>query len=148
MAVRPFDVARLRNPDVSEKYSVATENRFSLLQDQEYTPDELWDQIQAGVMEIAEEVVGRRERKKPPKPCISEKVIALVERKRIARCTGKDQEYKNLKLEVRRRIRCDRRKWLEDKCKHIESSGRNHDSTPLNPLKIIIPAKSSMYQCC
>ena len=43
MAVRPFDVARLRNPDVSEKYSVATENRFSLLQDQyneEFAPEE------------------------------------------------------------------------------------------------------------
>ena len=48
MAVRLFDVARLRNPDISEKYSVATENRFSLLHDQyneECTPDELWDQI-------------------------------------------------------------------------------------------------------
>ena len=53
--------------------------------------------------------------------------MALAERKRIARCTGKDLEYKDLKLEVRRRIHCDRRKWLEDKCKHIESSGRNHD---------------------
>ena len=73
------------------------------------------------------EVIGRRGRKKPPKPWISEEVIALAERKRIARCTGKDQEYKDLKLEERRRIRCDRRKWLEDKCKHIESSGRNHD---------------------
>ena len=48
MAVRSFHVARLLNPDVSEKYAVATENRFSLLQDQyneECTPDEFWDQI-------------------------------------------------------------------------------------------------------
>eukprot|EP00117_Sycon_ciliatum_P002825 scpid39255/ scgid7883/ len=152
MAVRPFDVARLRNPDVSEKYSVATENRFSLLQDrynEECTPDELWDQIQAGITEVAEEVVGRSGRKKPPKPWISEEVIALAERKRIARCTGKDQEYKDLKLEVRRRIRCDRRKWLEDKCKHIESSGRNHDIREVfNIIKSIKKSSFRPNQAC
>ena len=61
------------------------------MRNEECTPDELWDQIQAGITEVAEEVVGRRGRKKPPKPWISEEVITLAERKRIARCTGKDQ---------------------------------------------------------
>ena len=57
MAVQPFDVARLRNPDVSQKYSVATKNRFSLLRDrynEECTSNELWDQIQAGIADYCQ----------------------------------------------------------------------------------------------
>ena len=46
-------------------------------------------------------------------------MIQLAERKRAARKSNKKEEYQELKREIQRKIRIDKREWLEKECEKL-----------------------------
>ena len=78
-------------------------------------------------LESAENVLGRKERKKS-KPYISENVKKLAMEKKKARKENRRLEYKNLKSEIRKQIRKEKREWLERECAKLTAANEHHKS--------------------
>ena len=65
------------------------------------------------------------------KPYISEEVIELAKKKSQARKTGKIIECRNLKREIKSKVRRDKKNCLEEKCAKINQHNKNRKSRQL-----------------
>ena len=116
--------------DTKERYTIETENKFEVLlkvADENQTPEELLKYVNEVYLTAADEVLGKR-RKKKSKPWISSETLEITEKKRNARKNGNRMEYVRLKAEVQKCIRSDKRKWLEEQCAKIDEFDRKHQS--------------------
>ena len=69
-----------------------------------------------------------RKEKNKTKPWISKETIELTEKKRKARIENDRPEYVKLKAEIQKKIRADKRSWLENQCSLIDEFDRKHKS--------------------
>ena len=120
-----FNLQKLKDPDTKLKYEVETHNRFeALLED---WSNEIWEDMKKIYIECAENILGRKERKKS-KPYISEDIKKLAMEKKKARNQNEREEYKRLKREIRKQIRNEKREWLERECAKITVANEHHKS--------------------
>lgn len=114
-----FDTDKLSDSAISADYMIQTENYFSVLMNElhypESTPNEMWEEMKVGWKAAASKVLGKRQTKKP-KPWISNEVKLMADEKRKAKQRIDHVKYKTLKREIQRKIRQDRRSWLEKEC--------------------------------
>ncbi|GFN85804.1 craniofacial development protein 2-like protein [Plakobranchus ocellatus] len=91
-----YDLARLHDTEVLNKYLIETENRFEILlkTDEEKSPDELWTDMKEIWNQTAESLLGRKKISKG-KPWISEKTKELADRKRKLGKRGINQSTKD-----------------------------------------------------
>ena len=89
-------------------------------------PNELWKETSDTYKEIAESKLGKK-KSKPQKPFITEEVFELCKEKSQARKKGNREKYKQLKKEIRAKIRRDKVTWLKEE--HTEEIERIWDST-------------------
>ena len=126
-----FNLQKLKDPDTKLRYEVETHNRFeALLEDwstAEAHPNEIWEDMKKIYIECAENILGRKERKKS-KPYISEDIRKLAMEKKKARNENKREEYKRLKREIRKQVRNEKREWLERECAKITVANEHHKS--------------------
>ena len=126
-----YDLEKLQNDEVRERYTVETSNRFTVLLDDwranERMPDEMWEEISKIYKESADKTLGRK-KGKPSKPYITEEVFQLAKLKSKARKEQKWEEYKSLKKEIRAKIRSDKAKWLEEECAKITEANAERKS--------------------
>ncbi len=123
-------VDKLNDEEIKNKYTIATENKFEVLlkvANEDQTPEELVRSVNDVYLTAADEILGKR-RKKKSKPGISSKTLEITEQKRKARIENKRTEYIRLKAEVQRCIRSDKRKWLEEQCEKIDEFDKRHQS--------------------
>ena len=137
------DIERLEDDEIRLQYNVSTENKFELLlqsagDDQQ--PEELLKSIKDIYISSAEEILGKKKRNKT-KPWISKETIELTIKKREARVSNSRTEYVKLKAEIQKKIRADKRSWLENQCKLIDEFDRKHQSKKF--FKQIKVAKNS-----
>merc|ERR1712154_490436 len=96
--------------EVKKQYTIHTENRFSALLNNwtanETMPNEIWADISKVYKEVAESKLGKK-KSKPRKPFISEEVFQLAKEKSKARKNNGPDLYKELKKEIRQKIRRD-----------------------------------------
>ena len=93
--------------------------------------------------EAAESKLGRKKYKKP-KPFISEEVIDLAKKKSEARKLKKEDEYQQLKREIKCKIRRDKRNWLAQECAKINEHNENRKSREL--FEQVRSLKQSKFQ--
>ena len=126
-----FNLEKLKDPDIKAKYEIETQNRFEILLEDwsttEIHPNEIWEDMKKAYLESAENVLGRKERKKS-KPYISENVKKLAMEKKKARKENRRLEYKNLKSEIRKQIRKEKREWLERECAKLTAANEHQKS--------------------
>ena len=80
---KPDNLLRFNLDQNTEEFAVQIENRFQALSclEEESTPDQIWQQMKAALLETAEATLGRRKKQKR-KPWISDEVLELAEAKR------------------------------------------------------------------
>ncbi|GFO50342.1 endonuclease-reverse transcriptase [Plakobranchus ocellatus] len=105
-----YDLARLHDTEVLNKYLIETENRFEILlkTDEEKSPDDLRTDMKEIWNQTAESLLGRKKISKG-KPWISEKTKELADRKRKAREEGDKPEYQRLKADVKKQSQLERK---------------------------------------
>ena len=81
------------------------------------------------------------------KPWISEESIELSKKKREARIANNRVEYVRLRAEIQRKIRADKRAWLEEQCGLIDEFDKKHKSKELfRQIRVVKNKKSTSSQ--
>ena len=78
-------------------------------------------------LDTAEKTLGRKKGKKA-KPWLSSQVFELSAQKKKARVMNNREQYKKIKSEIQRKVRADKRAWLEEQCQLIGEYDRKHKS--------------------
>ncbi|XP_072020216.1 uncharacterized protein [Amphiura filiformis] len=140
---RRYDVNR-----INEQYRVEVRNSFQILleQEEEWTPNELWEQTKKAISTAAQNNLPKP--KKTRSPWISEEVGTMADERRQVKARGilteKDKrQYKDLSRRIQRRTRQDKQDFLERKCKEVEShSSTNHYRDLFRAVKEITGKKT------
>lgn len=141
--MKRFDLNALTGPK-GETYATEVSRHLEALDPPAsgWTPDELWAHTKEVLLETAEQVLKPGPRKKQ-KTWISEATIEKAAAKRRAKSQN-PQEYKRLKAEVQKMVRCDKKAYNENLCGQIEADSRKgntrslfkHVRTLVNPKRI------------
>ena len=127
------DLDRLNDDNIRLEYTIATENKFEQLlkaTDEEQMPEELLKSMKDVFLSTADEVLGKRRRKKT-KPWIKADTLELIAEKREARIKNDREKYVALDAEVQKKIRANKKEWLEEQCQKIDEFDRKHQSKSL-----------------
>ena len=119
---------------ISDQYRVGVKNKFLALLEQdeeETTPDALWENVKAVVNETARATVPRQKRKKSP--WASEKVFELADQRREVKASGIDsqekaEKYKELSKRIQHQAREDKKDYISKKCGEIEKYSQSNNS--------------------
>ena len=95
--------------------------------DEEKPPENIWQEMKTNFQETAEKILGRQKLKKA-KPWISQETIDMADAKRAARKKKDQTEYKNLKTDIKRKLKEDKASWLEKECLKIDQFDRKNQS--------------------
>ena len=138
--IAKHDIEKLENVSTRAEYTVATENRFEVLlqtAEDDKTPEELLSSIKDIYLSAADEILGKKKSKKT-KPWISKESIEMSEKKREARIANDRVEYVRLRSEIQKKIRADKRAWLEQQCGLIDEFDKQHKSKELfRQIKVV-----------
>ena len=109
---------------IPEEYGVEISNKFDTLLGlaEEKTPDELATEAQTILLESAKTHIPKRKNMK--QRYITEETLKLIEERREMKVRGLSQctaLYKQKSREIKRNIRKDKKKFIEDQCKVMES---------------------------
>ncbi len=140
---RRYDVSQ-----ISEQYRVEVRNSFQMLleQEEEWTPNELWEQTKTAITKAAQNNLPKPRR--PKSPWISEEVCRLAEERRLVKARGLQsendrQQYRDLSRRIQCISRQDKQEFLEKKCQEVEShSSTNHSRDLFKAVKEITGKKT------
>ena len=138
---RKFDTMKLQQPAIKMQFSLKLRNKYDVLQDYNETDgtvEERWQGVEDAFKETAQEVLGYKER--GHKPWISYESWGLVEgRKRLKHNIEQAKSdiikqiyscrYRNKDREVKKNMRRDKRKWVDDLAMQAESAASNGSVT-------------------
>ena len=104
-------------------------NRFDTISsDENLTPDKRWETFKTVMKETADEILGRAKIKRQ---CwITARTLCIVGERR-QKMGGPKEETKELRRQVKRSVRLDRRKMWEDTAESLEKAARLHDTHKL-----------------
>ena len=83
-------------------------------------PDELWNEVRDSVQETGIKTIPMEKKCKKAKR-LSEEALQIAEKGRKAKVKGKKERYTHLNAEFQRIARRDRKAFLSDQCKEIET---------------------------
>ena len=119
---------------IDDHYRVATKNRFSelLSSDAEKTPDELWLDLKASILDSAKKHIPTQRRKKST-PWLSQEVIALSDERRQLKEAGlkNSRLYRLISSEIQLKARRDKNNHIKMKCQELEDHSQNQNSRSL-----------------
>ncbi len=139
-----LDVQQFQDIGTSQLYQVTLHNRFQALQDQDdETPrslEEVWGNLKAIWKETCEEVVGRKRNTR--KPWLSTETDHKISERRAkkevvnhfktrAQKVAVQKEYELANKEVKKSVRRDKKKYIEDLAQQAEEAAENNNSKEL-----------------
>ena len=88
--------------NIATNYTVEVKNRFSILQVDDKNPEDLWIDIRDVVIETAEKLIPKLEKRKVTK-WLTEETIKIAEERREAKRKGEIEKYKKLNAEFQKK---------------------------------------------
>ena len=134
-----YDINLLKDPFIAQQFSFTIRNKYQALQDMqdpEDPTDENWDSLKKVWTETSEEVLGRKKQSKKAwisKDTISKVVLKRSKRENLNRARTRLQkerahtEYIEANKDVKRSVREDKRKYIDDLVKEAETAARQHN---------------------
>ena len=120
--------------NLSSKYTTESSNHFAALaamDDDDNTPEELWDEIKKIVLETAIAHVPKKKKVKK-QPWVSNDTLERVKKRREALPLGRHSDlYKKLNKVVKKTCRRDKKAWIESKCSNLEQMVERNNSKGL-----------------
>ena len=110
--------------NISDNYTVAVSNRFEILENEnisEKTPNELWEDIKETILSEAENVIPKKKIMKRSK-WLSEETIKTDEKRKLAKCNKKWEEFKTLNVEFQQKARKDKESFIIKECEKVEDN--------------------------
>ena len=102
-------------------------NRFKELDLIDRVPEELWTEVHDTVQEAVIKTIPKKKKCKKAK-WLSEEALQIAEKRREAKCKGERERYTHLNAEFQRIARRDKKAFLSDQCKEINSRiGKTRD---------------------
>ena len=86
-------------------------------------PEELWTEVPDIVQEVVIKTISKKKKCKKAK-WLSEAVLEISEKRRVAKGKGEKESYTHLNAEFRRIAKRDKKAFLSDPCKEIEENNR------------------------
>ena len=121
---RPF---RYDLNQIPYNYTVEVTNRFKGLDLIDTVPEELWTEVRNIVQEAVIKTIPKEKKCKKAK-WLSEEALQIAEKTREAKGKGKKERYTHLNAEFQRIARRDKKDFLSDQCKEINSrTGKTRD---------------------
>ena len=138
---RQFDSRRLKDPAVKEAFAIELSNRFHALTD--FYPediDEYCCQVHQTFVETSEETLGYSQNLK--KTWISDDTWTLIKdrgllKQRMLTCTDivrqetLKEQYRNIRREIKRAVKKDKRNYLDNKASEAETAAAKGDTRTL-----------------
>ena len=133
---------------INDQYLLEVKNSFQVLleKEEEWTPNELWEQTKEIISEAAQKNLPKP--KKSRSPWLSDEVGKLADDRRMIKAKGLQSEkdrrqYKDLTKRIQRRTRQDKQAFLEEKCREVEThSSTNHSKDLYKAVKEITGKKT------
>ena len=110
--------------NISDNYTVAVSNRFEILENEnisEKAPNELWEEIKETILSEAENLIPKKKIVKRSK-WLSEETIKTAEKRKLAKCNKKWDEFKTLNAEFQRHARKDKESFIIKECEKVEDN--------------------------
>ena len=110
--------------NISDNYTVAVSNRFEILENEnisEKAPNELWEEIKETILSEAENLILKKKVVKRSK-WLSEETIKTAEKRKLAKCNKKWDEFKTLNAEFQRQARKDKESFIIKECEKVEDN--------------------------
>ncbi|XP_065584586.1 uncharacterized protein LOC136043608 [Artemia franciscana] len=124
-----FDIGKLQDKEVRQALNLELTNRFDALSsDENLTPDKRWETFKTVMIETADEILGRAKIKL--QHWITARTLSIVDERR-QKMGGLKEETKELRRQVKRSVRLDRRQMWEDAAESLEKAARLHDTRML-----------------
>ena len=89
-------------------------------------PDELWTEVHDIVQETGSKIIPKKKKYKKAK-WLSEEALQIAVKRREAESKGVKGRYKHLNAEFQRIARRDKKAFLSDQCKKIETNNNGKD---------------------
>ena len=138
-----YDINSLKDPFIAQQFSITTRNKYQALQDMQHPggpTDASWDSLKKVWTEASEGILGRK--KQHSKAGISKDTISKViskgsKKENLNRARTRLQkerahaEYTEANKDVKRSVRKDKRKFIDDLAKEVEAVARQHDEDSL-----------------
>jgi len=112
-----LDFEMLNKPEIRMEYSIKVKNRFEVLLDE--GQENTWDTMRDILVETAEEIIPKKERRRKTKWMTEEILSKMGDRQKIKQ--RESNEYKELDRQIKRECREAKEKWLNEQCAEIES---------------------------
>ena len=124
-----FDIGKLQDKEVRQALNLELTNWFDALSSNEnLTPDNRWETFKTVITETADEILARAKIKR--QHCITARTLSIVGERR-QKMGGPKEETKELRRQVKRSVRLDRRQMWEDTAESLEKAARLHDTRKL-----------------
>ena len=152
-----FDIEKLQDLHVRNSFKIELKNKYQALADMEdYNQpgtDEInqkWQRIKTSYLKTAETCLGAKRRRK--KEWMTDDTWKLIDKRRDTKKRSLDaksqrlkdrieQQYQEENLEVRRKARCDKRKYLEDLATQAEEASQEGRQGEVYRLTKVISGK-------
>ena len=115
--IRPFGYDLNQIP---YDYTVEVRNRFKGLDQIDRIPDELWMEVCDIVQETGIKTIPKKKKCKKAK-WLSQKALQIAVKRRKAKSKGEKERYTHLNAEFQRIARREKKAFLSDQCKEIDS---------------------------
>ena len=132
-----FDLERLEDPEIAEIFEAKIGGRFAALNILDKDINELTTSFNEGVLETAEEVVGRQRKKH--KPWVTNDILDLCDERREKKKEKYNsqegaEEYRRANKLVRKKLKEAKENWIDEQCKNIEQSTKQGNTKKVHEL--------------
>ena len=125
-----LDLDCLKEKKVRDRFAAEVKNRFNTLireeteQNDQEDVEELWQDVKDSLTGAAKSVLPKR-KKKPKNDWITGEITDLMEKRRQCK-NRKEEQYKRLDKEIKRKCKGAKDNWLNGLCDEIEELGKRH----------------------
>ncbi|XP_065583878.1 uncharacterized protein LOC136042877 [Artemia franciscana] len=124
-----FNIGKLQDKEVRQALNLGLTNQFDALSsDENLTPNKRWEPFKTVMTETADEILGRAKIKR--QHWITARTLSIVSEQR-QKMGGLKEETKELRRQVKRSVRLDRRQMWEDAAESLEKAACLHDTRKL-----------------
>ena len=138
-----YNINSLKDPFIAQQFSITTRNKYQALQDMQDPGDPIdksWDSLKKVWTEASEEILGRKKQHSKAwisKDTISKVILKRSKKENLNRARTRLQkerahaEYTEANKDVKKSVRKDKRKFIDDLAKEAEAAARQHNMTTL-----------------
>jgi hypothetical protein len=132
--VQRFDLKKLNDVEIKEKYQVEISNRFVALEslDESFDINNAWESIRENIKTSAEDNLGYHRLKHNNKPWFDDECLKLTDQRKQAKLQWLKNpsqinvgNFQNLRRETRRTFRNKKREYIKGKLNELKTNNKN-----------------------